>query len=123
MATVTGLTATRMLAIEAASVVDGEVVGDNLVLIRHDGGEIVAGNVRGPAGPSGGGGGGYLQEQSFPAATTSWTITHGQGTKGMSVYTQNSLGVPIRGDISYPDDNTVQVDFYHPQTGLMRVYN
>ena len=32
MATVTGLTADRMLAIEAASVVDGDVVGDNLIL-------------------------------------------------------------------------------------------
>jgi Concanavalin A-like lectin/glucanases superfamily len=51
--TVTGLTADRMLAIEAASVVDGDVVGDNLILTKHDGSQINAGSVRGPAGPQG----------------------------------------------------------------------
>lgn len=53
MATVTGMTAERMLAIEAASVVDGDVVGDNLVLTKHDGSTIDAGDVRGPAGAAG----------------------------------------------------------------------
>lgn len=53
MATVTGLTADRMLEIEAASVVDGEVVGDNLILKRFDDSEINAGNVRGPQGDIG----------------------------------------------------------------------
>ena len=37
MATVTGLTADRMLEIEGASVVDGEVVGGDLILTKHDG--------------------------------------------------------------------------------------
>jgi Concanavalin A-like lectin/glucanases superfamily len=53
LATVTGLTADRMLAIEGASVVDGDVVGDNLILTKHDGSQINAGSVRGPAGPAG----------------------------------------------------------------------
>lgn len=53
MATVTGLTAERMLEIEAASIVDGEVVGDDLILTRHDETEINAGNVRGATGPQG----------------------------------------------------------------------
>lgn len=53
MATVTGLTAARMLAIEAASVVDGDIVGDDLILTKHDGTQINAGDVRGPAGPTG----------------------------------------------------------------------
>ena len=53
MATVTGLTAERMLAIEAASVVDGDVVGDNLILTQHGGTQINAGNVRGPQGAPG----------------------------------------------------------------------
>lgn len=53
MATVTGLTAARMLAIEAASVVDGDISGDNLILTKHDGSTINAGNVRGPAGTDG----------------------------------------------------------------------
>lgn len=53
MAYVEGLTKERMLAIEAASVVDGEVVGDNLVLTKHDGSTINAGDVRGPQGDPG----------------------------------------------------------------------
>lgn len=53
MTTVTGLTADRMLAIEAASVVDGDVVGDNLILTKHDGSTINAGSVRGPQGDQG----------------------------------------------------------------------
>jgi hypothetical protein len=42
-----------MLAIEAASVVDGDVIGNNLILTKHDGTQINAGNVRGPQGPQG----------------------------------------------------------------------
>lgn len=53
MATITGLTAERMKQIEAACVVDGEIQGDNLVLTRHDGTPIQAGNVRGPQGIQG----------------------------------------------------------------------
>lgn len=53
MATITGLTAERMLAIEAAAIVDGNVVGDDLVLVRHDGTPLNTGNVRGPQGPVG----------------------------------------------------------------------
>jgi hypothetical protein len=53
MATVTGLTADRMLAIEAASVVDGDIVDGQLVLTKHDGSTITAGSVVGPEGPQG----------------------------------------------------------------------
>ena len=53
MTTVTSLTADRMLAIEAASVVDGDVVGGNLILTKHDGSQINAGPVTGPTGPQG----------------------------------------------------------------------
>jgi hypothetical protein len=54
MATVTGLTADRMLAIEAASVIDGDVDGNgNLILTKHDGSQINAGSVIGPTGPQG----------------------------------------------------------------------
>ena len=35
MATVTGFTAARMLAIEGASVVDGDIVGGHLILTKH----------------------------------------------------------------------------------------
>lgn len=53
MTTVTSLTADRMLAIEAASVVDGDVIGGNLILTKHDGSQINAGSVTGPTGPQG----------------------------------------------------------------------
>lgn len=53
MATVTGLTAERMIAMENATVIDGDVVGNNLILRTRDGTTIDTGNVRGPIGPSG----------------------------------------------------------------------
>jgi hypothetical protein len=53
VATVTGYTAARMKAIEDGTVIDGDVVGDNLILTRHDGATINAGNVRGPQGVTG----------------------------------------------------------------------
>jgi hypothetical protein len=49
MATITGLTAARMLLIEAASVISGAIVGDDLILTKKDNSTINAGNVRGPA--------------------------------------------------------------------------
>lgn len=53
MATVTSFTAERMLQIENTTVVDGEVVGDNLHLLQRDGTPIDAGNVRGATGAPG----------------------------------------------------------------------
>jgi microcystin-dependent protein len=53
MATVTGFTAERMLAIENTTIVDGSVVGDNLILSTRAGSEINAGSVRGPTGSPG----------------------------------------------------------------------
>lgn len=50
MATVTGYTAERMLEIENSTIVDGDIVGDNLILKTRDDTEIDAGNVRGPLG-------------------------------------------------------------------------
>lgn len=53
MATITGLTAERMQEIEAASVVDGEIIADHLILTKHDGTPIDAGVVVGPQGDPG----------------------------------------------------------------------
>jgi microcystin-dependent protein len=53
MATVTGLTAAKMLEIEAASIVDGRLDSGELILIQHDGDEINVGPVSGPQGPPG----------------------------------------------------------------------
>lgn len=58
MATITGLTAERMLEIEGASVVDGEIVGNHLILSKFDGTTIDTGALPpGPAGPVGPAGG------------------------------------------------------------------
>lgn len=58
MATVTGLTAERMLEIESQTVVGGEIVGDHLILHKHDGTTVDTGpfppGPQGPAGPAGG---------------------------------------------------------------------
>lgn len=53
MATVTGFTAARMQEIEDTTIVDGNIVGDNLILQRRDLVNIDAGNVRGATGPTG----------------------------------------------------------------------
>ena len=53
MATVTGFTASRMIALENSTVVGGTIAGDDLILQQHDGVTINAGNVRGPQGPAG----------------------------------------------------------------------
>ena len=53
MATITGLTAVRMLEIEGESVVDGEIISGNLWLTKHNGEKINAGPVIGPVGPQG----------------------------------------------------------------------
>lgn len=48
MAEVTGLTATRMLAIEAESVVGGSIDGNgHLILVKHDGSTVDAGSILG----------------------------------------------------------------------------
>lgn len=51
--TVTGYTATRMKAIEDASIVSGAVLLDDLILTRNDGTTVNAGNVRGAQGIQG----------------------------------------------------------------------
>lgn len=53
MATVTGLTATRMLAIEAQCIVSGAIVTNDLILTKQNGTTVNAGNVRGPQGVAG----------------------------------------------------------------------
>lgn len=77
MTTVTGFTAARMLEIENGTVVDGAVVGDNLVLEKRDGTTINAGSVRGPMGP---GGSGYV----ICTSTTRPTVDPGDA--GMAIY-------------------------------------
>lgn len=55
--TVTGFTAARTLEIEETAIVEGKIVGDNLVLTNRRGEDQVAGNVRGNKGDKGDAGG------------------------------------------------------------------
>lgn len=118
MATVTGLTAERMLEIEAASIVDGDVVAGNLILTKHDGSQINAGSVVGPTGaagndgatgatgagvPSGGSTGQILKKNSGTNYDTVWgaapgatlvTTLPGSPTDGDEVILVDSLTAP-----------------------------
>lgn len=53
MGTVTGFTAEHMDELSDANIVDGNVVGDNLILTTRGGSDIDAGSVRGPQGDDG----------------------------------------------------------------------
>jgi microcystin-dependent protein len=58
MATITGLTAERMLEIEGQTVVSGAIVNNHLILTKHDGTTVDTGVLPpGPAGPTGPAGG------------------------------------------------------------------
>lgn len=52
MATINGYTAERMQEIEDSSIVDADIVGDDLVLTKFDGSTLNVGNVRGAPGIS-----------------------------------------------------------------------
>ena len=90
MATVTVLTAARMLAIEAASVVSGAISGDNLILTKYDGSTINAGNVRGTSGTNGTNGTSYTVGD--PIYTIARNATGSTIPKGSVVYISGSNG-------------------------------
>jgi microcystin-dependent protein len=76
MATITGLTAERMLAIEGESIVDGSIIGGNLILTKFDGTTIDAGPVVGPTGPAGPQGTpGVAGVSSIPGEIKAWPNT------------------------------------------------
>jgi hypothetical protein len=77
MATVTGLTAERMIEMENATIISGEVVGDDLILTTRDDTDINAGNVRGPIGPGGSG---------FVICTSSTRPALDVGDEGVAIY-------------------------------------
>lgn len=114
LVSVTGLTAERMLEIEAASVVGGTIVGDNLVLVTRGGEFLEAGNVRGPAGSS-------SIDFSFPVASTEWVCTHNLNHELVDVIAYDSSGVKIDGDITVVDQNTISIKWYYPTTGTATI--
>lgn len=81
MATVTGLTAERMLEIEGATVVSGQIVGGHLILTKFDGTTIDAGALPpGPTGPMGPSGIASIpgEIKAWPSATLPVQATYGK---------------------------------------------
>lgn len=89
MATVTGLTAERMLEIEGATVISGEIVADHLILNKFDGTTVDAGLLPpGPAGPTGPSG-----SNSIPGEIKVWPsgVLPSQGSYGKWVWADGSI--------------------------------
>jgi hypothetical protein len=88
MGTVTVFDANRMLEIENGTIVDGSVIGDNLILEKKDGTPVDAGNVRGPQGIQGntgaaGADAAFLVRASDPG--TNLTLSGTQTIDGVSL--------------------------------------
>jgi microcystin-dependent protein len=89
MATVTGLTAERMLEIEGATVVSGAIVGTHLILTKFDGTTVDTGALpagpQGPAGPSG--------SNSIPGEIKAWpgSVLPNQGLYGKWVWADGAI--------------------------------
>jgi hypothetical protein len=104
MATITGLTAERMLEIEAASIVDGEIIADHLILTKQDGSPIDAGVVTGPPGstgptgatgpgvPTGGTTGQVLKKNSGTNYDTGWATPSGIIPVGLTLPGSPAIG-------------------------------
>ena len=86
MATVTGLTAERMIAMESATVISGQVVGTNLILTTRGGATINAGSVQGPIGPAGG---------AFVICTSTTRPTYSAADQGKAIYETDTKFVRI----------------------------
>ena len=99
---------------------------DNADIVRVSGGpgnywisDFVKG---GPAAGSGGGGGGESGVTfSFAIAADPWVMVHNFGVNQVLVQAYDTDGDSIDGDVTYVDENTVQIDWYAPVAGTCRV--
>lgn len=61
--------------------------------------------------------GGYVHPQTTPAAT--WTVAHGLGTcPPVVLFTSDAPTVPQWTDVTYPDENTIVIEWPVPETGV-----
>lgn len=113
MATVTGLTAARMLAIEAASVVDGAVdMAGHLQLETFGGSIIDAGSVIGPAGPTGAGFGSSVITQTTNLNTITTPGSYVQLVDAWATYALNYPQVSAGGWLSVMGAGTGRLQSY-----------
>lgn len=66
---------------------------------------------------------GYEQTFGFASAVTTWTISHGKGTKALSVDLFDDSGNLFVSEVDYPDLNTIVVTHYYPMSGFARVHS
>lgn len=78
----------------------------------------------GPQGPPGADGIGtsYELTQGFASPSTLWVITHGFGTSALSVNTFDHNGDAIEGNVRFPDDNSIEVEWFYPTSGSAQVF-
>lgn len=57
----------------------------------------------------------HTHTQTIPAKT--WTVNHGRG-KRVAVSITDSYGNAITGDITYVDDNTIEITFHYLYSGF-----
>lgn len=70
----------------------------------------------GPPGSPGAAGVGYVHEQVVPAAT--WTVQHNlNGKPAMVLFVNPDLSAPVYTTVSYPDLNTVVVEWPSAESG------
>lgn len=115
MTTVTALTAERMEAIEAASIVGGEIIEDHLILTRYDSTTIDAGEIS----VTGGGGSSdtdvVVITQSTPSA--SWVLTHAYPGGYPHVTIVTSAGDQVEANIHYDSPTQITVTMSGAMSG------
>lgn len=61
-------------------------------------------------------------EKVFTSPSATWSITHNLGQVAVVVVTEDGNGEDIIGEVTYVNENTVEVDWYFPMTGIARVF-
>lgn len=92
-------------------VVDIEISGSDLITTMSDGSQINAGEL--PSNPS--------QEFNFATPSTLWVCEHSFGRRAIQVVSHDSSGVEIFGDVTYVNDNVVEIRWYSPNSGSVRI--
>jgi hypothetical protein len=125
--------------VEVGAAADAVEINGGPALVEIDGGPAlveIAGQqgTTGPPGPPGGPGPpgdpgpqgipgepspGF--QQYFATPLLQWVINHNLDAAFPAVVTIDLYGVPYEGDVSWPDRNTVIVDWYQPFAGTARI--
>lgn len=94
------------------------------VLVQQPSGQevlvITTGGPAGPKGDQGAPGSSFSYRQDTPAAT--WTVQHNLGRKpAVVLFLDEDPNTPVYTDITYPDLNTVVVEWPSPETGWAEI--